>query len=94
MKNIFKGLLNVFDSDKEYWLEVKTSSPSCVYYFGPFTTADEASIAQSGYVEDLEREGAQGVQAQVQHCKRPEQLTVYDDSTEGARGGISPLLIT
>ncbi|MEO0406757.1 MAG: DUF1816 domain-containing protein [Cyanobacteria bacterium P01_A01_bin.135] len=58
-----------------WWIEVKTEDPSYTYYFGPFAAQDEAEAAKSGYVQDLQQEGAQNIQAAVKRIK-PEQLTV------------------
>lgn len=58
-----------------WWIEMTTSSPQCIYYFGPFDYESEARIAQAGYVEDLEQEGAQGIGTQIKHCQ-PEHLTI------------------
>lgn len=35
-----------------YWVEIVTHGPQCTYYFGPFLSRSEATIAQSGYIED------------------------------------------
>ncbi|MEM7773303.1 MAG: DUF1816 domain-containing protein [Cyanobacteria bacterium P01_E01_bin.6] len=58
-----------------WWVEVKTELPHCVYYFGPFSSSSEAETAKPGYVEDLERENAEGVIASVRRGK-PNSLTV------------------
>lgn len=86
MKNFFGGLFKgMFAS--EWWIEVSTGSPKCTYYFGPFTDESEATAAKSGYIEDLEQEGAQQITAMVKRCSRPDALTVDDDGIEG-RGGL------
>jgi len=64
-----------------WWVEVKTETPSCTYYFGPFSSAGTASAAKQGYVTDLEQEGAQGIKVAIKRCK-PSQLTIPGDSTE------------
>jgi hypothetical protein len=61
-----------------WWVEVTTQSPACVYYFGPFNSAKEAEIELPGFLEDLEDEKAQGIQAVVKRCQ-PSELTVFDD---------------
>jgi hypothetical protein len=61
-----------------WWVEIKTQSPAYTYYFGPFILAANAHTAKSGYVEDLEKEGAQGIQVVVKRCK-PADLTVADE---------------
>mgnify|MGYP002716634961 FL=1 len=61
-----------------WWLEIDTQNPLCTYYFGPFLTAREAQAAKTGYVEDLEQEGATEITAIIKRCK-PEKLTVSAD---------------
>ncbi|NJO80047.1 MAG: DUF1816 domain-containing protein [Cyanobacteria bacterium RM1_2_2] len=61
-----------------WWIEVKTESPSCTYFFGPYGSAREAEAAQAGFIEDLEQEGARNIQAEVKRC-RPTQLTIFDE---------------
>jgi hypothetical protein len=59
-----------------WWVEVITNQPHCTYYFGPFLSAQEAEQAKGGYIEDLEKESAHGIVANVKRCK-PQKLTVY-----------------
>ncbi len=61
-----------------WWVEVKTSSPVCIYFFGPFISQKDAEEALPGYVEDLESEQAQTIVTDVKRCK-PTQLTVCDE---------------
>jgi hypothetical protein len=79
MQEALTSLLNTFGL--AWWVEVKTDSPACTYYFGPFGSAQEAEEAQPGYVEDLQQEGAQNITAVVKRCK-PTHLTVYEDGSE------------
>lgn len=62
-----------------WWIEVTTRTPSCVYYFGPFASSNEAEAELPGYLEDLDYEGAQGIQAVVKRCQ-PSELTIFDDA--------------
>jgi Domain of unknown function (DUF1816) len=64
-----------------WWVEVSTVQPKCTYYFGPFAVAQEAQEAASGYIEDLQNEGAQGIEACVKRCK-PTVLTIDAESPE------------
>lgn len=61
-----------------WWVEVTTQSPTCVYYFGPFASVQEAQEELPGYLEDLTQEGAQSIKASVKRCQ-PAELTVCDD---------------
>jgi Domain of unknown function (DUF1816) len=73
----FTGIAN--QVGMAWWVEVTTTSPRCTYYFGPFLNEAEAQTAKPGYLEDIEREGAQGMQVVVKRCK-PSTLTVCEDS--------------
>ena len=85
MKNVFSQVLDtLFGSGKAWWVEVKTSDPLCIYYFGPFESEGEAELEKKGYIEDLELEGAKQVQAAVLYCKRPEQLTIENVQTDSS----------
>lgn len=64
-----------------FWVEIITDDPKCTYYFGPFSSKQEAELAQGGYIEDLENEGAQGISVNVMRCK-PTNLTIFDEESE------------
>jgi hypothetical protein len=89
MQELLTSLLNVFGL--AWWVEVKTETPHCTYYFGPFLGAKIAEASKAGYVADLEQEGAQGIVASVKRCK-PAKLTVSDDLGERSSQGISTAL--
>jgi Domain of unknown function (DUF1816) len=65
---------------RAWWIEISTSQPNCLYYFGPFANSQEAERLMAGYVEDLEGESAQGIKTKVRRCK-PDRLTI-----EGSNG--------
>ncbi|NET38201.1 MAG: DUF1816 domain-containing protein [Cyanothece sp. SIO1E1] len=79
MKESLTGFLNVLGL--AYWIEIVTDKPQCTYYFGPFANANEANEYKGGYIEDLQQEGAQGIQVAIKRCK-PERLTIFDESAE------------
>jgi hypothetical protein len=79
MNELLTNLLNLFGL--AWWVEVITETPNCTYYFGPFLSAKAATVAKSGYVEDLEQEGAQGIKVMLKRFK-PTKLTVADDLGE------------
>lgn len=64
--------------DMDWWVKIVTETPRCTYFFGPFDSAGEAKQYQSGYVEDLEEEGASGIAVLVLQ-DRPETLTIYEE---------------
>ena len=64
-----------------WWVKVKTNSPRCTYYFGPFLNRRQAENEKPGYVEDLQFECAQGIEASTKRCK-PVKLTVYVELAE------------
>lgn len=76
MKEVLLSLLETLGL--AFWVEIVTDRPRCTYYFGPFLSSQEAKAAKSGYIEDLEQEGAQGIRATVKRCK-PADLTIADD---------------
>lgn len=63
---------------KAWWVEIITSAPRCIYYFGPFEDYVEAKDTYPGYIEDLDSEGAQGIIVVIKRCQ-PEELTVCDE---------------
>jgi hypothetical protein len=77
MSEIWTNVLNTVGL--AWWVEIITETPRCTYYFGPFSSSKEAEAAQSGYIEDLEQEGAQGIKVDVKRCK-PSSLTIDEFS--------------
>jgi len=75
-----------------WWVKIDTATPRCTYYFGPFLSQQEADSARTGYVEDLEQEGAQGIAVTVQRCK-PTDLTIDYEGESGnvVSGSASPV---
>jgi Domain of unknown function (DUF1816) len=72
-----------------FWVEIVTDHPNCTYYFGPFSTEEEAKASRAGYMEDLENEGAQGILVNIKRCK-PTDLTIFDESgDQNERRGLS-----
>lgn len=86
MKELLINVLQLFGL--AWWVEIVTEQPQCTYYFGPFLSAADAETAQSGYLEDLQHEGAQNITTRLKRCK-PNQLTVFDEGSEFP-GGPSP----
>jgi Domain of unknown function (DUF1816) len=79
MKELFTKSLNFLGL--AWWVEITTSTPQCIYYFGPFETAALASEHRSGYVEDLQAEGAQNIVVEIKRCK-PDPLTISPEDVE------------
>lgn len=79
-------LLKVLDSvGFACWAEIITDYPRCTYYFGPFISKQEAETAKDGYIEDLEREGAQGISVIIKRCK-PYDLTICEENELNSSG--------
>ncbi|WP_204104920.1 MULTISPECIES: DUF1816 domain-containing protein [Spirulina sp. CCY15215] len=76
MKNVLIRFLEA--SGFAYWVEVKTDSPRCTYYFGPFLSDREAQETAPGYIEDLKEEGARGISVKIERM-RPKELTVFEE---------------
>ncbi|MGD1941459.1 MAG: DUF1816 domain-containing protein [Leptolyngbyaceae cyanobacterium] len=58
-----------------WWVKVQTKVPQCVYFFGPFTSSQEAHHHKNGYIEDLTQEGGQGIRVAVRRG-HPKVLTL------------------
>lgn len=84
MKEIWTDILQTLG--QAWWVEVGTETPQCTYYFGPFSSHEEAQEEAPGYLEDLTLEGAQGINTEVKRCK-PSQLTIYDESRDFIKNG-------
>ena len=62
----------------EWWVEIATKQPECLYYFGPFDSEEEAKSHESGYLQDLQAEGAQEIRVII--CQgQPQKLTIFED---------------
>ncbi|PAX51213.1 DUF1816 domain-containing protein [Brunnivagina elsteri] len=76
--NSIRNLIANYKSHRDWWIEVSTTHPSCVYYFGAFQYHQEAESMSLGYIEDLQAEGAREIKIQIKRCQ-PERLTVEDE---------------
>jgi Domain of unknown function (DUF1816) len=56
-------------SDLNWWVEIKTIDPRCIYYFGPFQCEGEALAYYPGYVEDLVAKGAENLEVSIKRCQ-------------------------
>jgi len=61
-----------------WWVKIETQTPRCTYYFGPFDNAKEAQQTKPGFVEDLEKEGAEGIMVLVSQFD-PQTLTICEE---------------
>lgn len=59
----------------DWWIEICTDNPLCIYYFGAFESFTLAESAQDGYILDLLNENAKIISVKIQQCQ-PQQLTV------------------
>lgn len=66
---------NLASTDLMWWTKIYTINPFCIYYFGPFDKENNAQDSNSGYIEDLENEGAKVVCVKLKHLI-PKKLTV------------------
>ena len=74
--DILIGLLE--KNDKDWWVEITTVKPTCIYYFGEFKKLPEAKEACPGYIEDLKNEGAEEIKVTIKRCQ-PKVLTICDE---------------
>jgi hypothetical protein len=89
--NLKEVLINTFENlGLAWWVEIVTQNPRCTYYFGPFLSSSDATIASKGYIEDLELEGATGIVVSVKRCK-PNTLTIADDLGERFDRKVQPI---
>ena len=77
IKQLFIGFMQGLNMD--WWTEITTAKPRCIYYFGPFQTSLEARAAYPGYIEDLDSEGAQGIVVVIKRCN-PDVLTICEEN--------------
>ena len=61
-----------------WWLQVDARNPICIYFFGPFTSQEEAERSKDGFFTDLRQEGAYIIYSEIKFCQ-PRQLTIYED---------------
>jgi hypothetical protein len=61
-----------------WWLEIGTTNPLCIYFFGPFVDRVEAESSQEGFSQDLKDENAQVLYCNIKFCQ-PHQLTIEED---------------
>jgi hypothetical protein len=70
---------------RAWWLRIDTRTPRCTYYFGPYNSSWEARSDRHGFIEDLQEEGAIGLEVSL-HWGNPEQLTIERDERPLALG--------
>lgn len=58
-----------------WWIWILTNNPRYIYYFGFFDNYWEAEWSKDGYIQDLEEEGAEIVDVEIEKCQ-PRQLTI------------------
>lgn len=61
-----------------WWIEIMTAQPLYLYYFGAFSTPEEAKNLQAGFIEDLLLENALIVSTNLRFFQ-PQQLTLSGD---------------
>jgi Domain of unknown function (DUF1816) len=89
IQNIWSSLLHQIG--RAWLVKITTESPHCCYYFGPFASKIAADRAQTGYIEDLESELAQGIQVSIERY-RPIELTIdYELAGGGTDLQLNPL---
>lgn len=69
---------NIVKLQPPWWVKIATLEPKCVYYFGSFSSKEDAIDALPGYVEDLEEEQAKEILVEIKQ-DNPDRLTVYEN---------------
>ncbi len=75
---LFKLNSSINQRKKSWWIEIKTATPCCIYFFGPFDGLEEAKQEQPGYVDDLVQEKAVGIKVEIKQCQ-PTRLTIFEE---------------
>lgn len=70
--------LNKETEGLDWWIEICTTNPLCIYYFGAFNSSWEATLAKDGYIQDLKQEKAEISAIRIKQCQ-PRQLTIFGD---------------
>jgi hypothetical protein len=73
-------------SPENWWVEVTTSQPACLYYFGPFASLKEAVEMRPGYIDDLVAEGAENIISAIKQCW-PKELTQWEEDNSEVLAG-------
>ena len=76
IKEVLKGFAQGLRMS--WWVEIATTEPRCIYYFGPFHNSTEAAAACPGYIEDILSEKACGIEVAIKRCK-PNVLTMCEE---------------
>ena len=67
LKNSGSDILKLY-----WWLEIKTSRPACVFYFGPFYSEKEAKLSQYSHIDRLIQEKFQGITPEIKQLETKE----------------------
>ena len=59
-----------------WWAKVETSSPSTIYWYGPFLTRRSLNENLKMFLEDLSNEHSGEIKHSIVRCKKEEPLTV------------------
>lgn len=70
VKNSGSDILKLY-----WWLEIKTALPSCVFYFGPFSSEEEAKISQYSHIDRLIHEKFHGITPAIKQLE-PKELMI------------------
>jgi len=65
----------------DWWIEILTAQPLCLYYFGSFMTHQEAESLKQGFIEDLLLENALIMATDIRFF-RPQQLTLVAEEVQ------------
>lgn len=71
-------ILNSTTVQLGWWIEVFTSRPLGIYYFGSFENRLEAEWAKLGCIVNLEIQGRKVLDANIKQCQ-PRELSLTDD---------------
>lgn len=62
-----------------WWVEIVKGVPPFTDYFGPFASAEEAQIAKTNYLLDVETKGEKEIILQIKVCELGKLIQVKDE---------------
>jgi hypothetical protein len=82
LTSLLKRLISLLDRLRglAVWIEIATDD--CTYYYGPFTSLEEAEAHKGNYIADLKAEGVQKIEVQIKKMRQPQALTVARTSSQ------------
>lgn len=68
-------------TEPDWWIEIRTDNPSCLYYFGAFDSFATAVSVKDDYISDLLAEKATILSVEIKQCQPQQLTTVLENKT-------------